>query len=378
MPDVCFFSSASGYGGAEKYLETLMVGCTGSGLDCLMIVNSDNLRFQSELDSCGASYIAIDMDAYKPNMYVQMFSILKKYSPVLLHINLPGPWGGGLVACTARLSGIKSIVTTEHLPMFGPSIRHSPIKRLNGIFINRTITVSYENVQYLKNIHHIKQERIDIVHNGIDIDQFAVAGNKDERARLRQESGFTESDFVFGIVGRITEQKGHQYAIRALSELSKKYPEIKIAVFGDGELMNNCKDMVASLKLKSQVSFTGFQSDMQKVYKTLDALLMPSTFEALPLTLLEAMASGVPAIASNINGIPEVVRDGVNGLLVPPADIGALVNGIELIYNDRDLLNKMGVAARNTIELEFSLEKMVRDTISVYEKVSLFGGTSIQ
>jgi len=318
------------------------------------------------------------MDAYKPNMYVQMFSILKKYSPVLLHINLPGPWGGGLVACTARLSGIKSIVTTEHLPMFGPSIRHSPIKRLNGIFINRTITVSYENVQYLKNIHHIKQERIDIVHNGIDIDQFAVAGNKDERARLRQESGFTESDFVFGIVGRITEQKGHQYAIRALSELSKKYPEIKIAVFGDGELMNNCKDMVASLKLKSQVSFTGFQSDMQKVYKTLDALLMPSTFEALPLTLLEAMASGVPAIASNINGIPEVVRDGVNGLLVPPADIGALVNGIELIYNDRDLLNKMGVAARNTIELEFSLEKMVRDTISVYEKVSLFGGTSIQ
>ena len=378
MPDVCFFSSASGYGGAEKYLETLMVGCTGSGLDCLMIVNSDNLRFQSELDSCGASYIAIDMDAYRPNMYVQMFSILKKYSPVLLHINLPGPWGGGLVACTARLSGIKSIVTTEHLPMFGPSIRHSPIKRLNGIFINRTITVSYENVQYLKNIHHIKQERIDIVHNGIDIDQFAVAGNKDERARLRQESGFTESDFVFGIVGRITEQKGHQYAIRALSELSKKYPEIKIAVFGDGELMNNCKDMVASLKLKSQVSFTGFQSDMQKVYKTLDALLMPSTFEALPLTLLEAMASGVPAIASNINGIPEVVRDGVNGLLVPPADIGALVNGIELIYNDRDLLNKMGVAARNTIELEFSLEKMVRDTISVYEKVSLFGGTSIQ
>lgn len=378
MPDVCFFSSASGYGGAEKYLETLMVGCIGSGLDCLMIVNSDNARFQSELDSCGAFYVAIEMNAYKPNMYVQIFSILKKHSPVLLHINLPGPWGGGLIACTARLSGIKSIVTTEHLPMFGPSIRHSPIKKLDGIFINRTITVSYENVQYLKSIHHIKQERIDVVHNGIDIDQFTVASNKDERARLRQNSGFTESDYVFGIVGRITEQKGHQYAIRALSELSKKYPEIKIAVFGDGELMNNCKDLVASLKVKSQVSFPGFQGDMQKVYKTLDALLMPSTFEALPLTLLEAMASGVPVIASNINGIPEVIRDGVNGLLVPPADVGALVNGIELICNDRDRLKKMGIAARKTIELEFSLEKMVRDTISVYEKIPLFSDARIQ
>jgi len=370
MLDVCYYSSATGYGGAEKYLETLMVGCVDSGLDCLMIVNSDNKRFQAELDGCKAPYIAIDMGAYKPSMYVQIFNILTKRRPTLLHINLPGPWGGALVACIARMSGIKSIVTTEHLPMFGPSLRHSPIKKLDNRFIDRVITVSYENVRYLKNLHQIKKEKIDVVHNGVDIDQFTMANNKDERLLTRKNYGFVQSDLVFGIVGRITEQKGHQYAIHAVAKLRKKYPAIKVAILGDGELMESCKELVENLNIESQVSFIGFQSDMQRAYRTLDALLMPSTFEALPLTLLEAMASGVPVVASNINGIPEVIEDGVNGFLVPPTDINALVNRIELIYNDRSLLYQMGVAARKTIALRFSLRKMIIDTVLVYRKAS--------
>ena len=128
--------------------------------------------------------------------------------------------------------------------------------------------------------------------------------------------------------------------------------------------------MAENLKIESQVLFLGFQNDMQRIYAAIDALLMPSTFEALPLTLLEAMAMNVPAIASDINGIPEVVTNKINGLLITPRNTDAIVEAMELLYRDRALLAQLGSAARKTIEHKFSSKKMVKDTIVVYKNIA--------
>jgi len=369
MYDICYYSSASQYGGAEIYIETLITGCVNAGKKCVIILNRSNSRLIDGLDRKKIPYFTVEMNEVSPIMYIQISRILRKINPALLHINLPGPWNCHLIATLGKLAGISSIVTTEHLPMFGPSIRHTPIKALDRLFIDQTITVSHENVQYLKNIHKIKSDEITVVHNGIDVRQYVIDGDASVIESLRKEYGVSDDEFVVGIVGRLTEQKGHKYAIQAMAALKNEKPNIKLLVFGDGELISECVGLTESLNLSSTVKFLGFQKDMYNIYSMLDVLLMPSIFEALPLTLIEAMATGLPVIASNVNGIPEVIDHEINGVLIEPKNVVLIQEAITNLDNDRNKLRDFGINARKKIEDSFSLEKMVEETVQVYMNV---------
>lgn len=148
--------------------------------------------------------------------------------------------------------------------------------------------------------------------------------------------------------------------------LCKKYDDLVLSIYGDGELLDECKSQVNKLALNEKVIFHGFVSDMPNVYQNIDVLLMPSTFEALPLTLLESMASGVPAIASNINGIPEIIDNNKDGILIQPKVPQEIINSLDKILSDKNQVIEMAKAARDKIEDHYSLEIMVKNTINVY------------
>lgn len=360
--NICYYSSASGYGGAEKYLETLAVGCLNQGFSCTVILSQHNKRFQESLQRNNLSW-------YKINGFNDLIKTIKNIKPDFIHINLPGPWGAHGIALLSKIAGVKNIVTTEHLPMFGPSVRHSPIKYFDTKFIDRTITVSYENQLYLETIHKIKAEKISVVHNGIDTELFDIGRLDSSVLNFKKHFNILPTDFVFGIVGRITEQKGHRFALKAFSQIVERYNDVKLIIIGDGELQQEMIEITKENNMGSQVIFAGFQSNMPPVYAGLDVLLMPSLFEALPLTLLEAMSTGTPAIASEVNGIPEVIKNNTNGLLVPSKNHQILMKNMELLYQNRSLVSLLGKAAVETVKKQFSITQMVYKTIEVYEKV---------
>jgi glycosyltransferase involved in cell wall biosynthesis len=182
------------------------------------------------------------------------------------------------------------------------------------------------------------------------------------RLRLRLHS----SDLAFGIVGRLTRQKGHTYALEAFSQISSRFPNAKLVIVGSGELEHDLRQFASELNLANQVTFAGFLNDMPSVYAAIDILVMPSLFEGLPFSLIEAMSMGRPVIASAVNGIPEIVKNGRNGILIPPRSSQALAEAIKDICGNQTLLLDMGKAAAHTVRTDFSIERMCSATRALY------------
>ncbi|RJQ28248.1 glycosyltransferase family 1 protein [Candidatus Parcubacteria bacterium] len=364
---ICFYSDAKGFGGAEKYLIYLAEGLADSGRKCCFITNSANIVFTSSINQKFTKFqVSIKSDKYyETRHYGQISRILKNVRPDIFHYNLPGPYSCSmLVPVLAKLAGVKKVITTEHLPMIQWWRKPAIFKRISSFFIDAVITVSLANKPYLLSRHHTPENKIKVVQNGIDVHHFAMGKYITERVNLRKKYNFAESDIVFGVVGRLEEQKGHIYALQALSKIHKNCPSIRLIFFGEGILSDYLKKKAVELGVEQKVTFAGFQKEMAPAYACIDVLLMPSLFEGLPLALLEAMSMGRPAIATAIHGIPEVIENYKNGFLVQVKNSDEISNAMIKIWEseDRKFLEYIGKKAYETIISRFSSERMILET----------------
>ena len=171
-------------------------------------------------------------------------------------------------------------------------------------------------------------------------------------------------------LGRIEKEKGMHHAVKAMEEFNDG--TLKLDIVGTGPYLDELKKLIAKLKLEENVLCHGRVEDneLSKMFAAADIYLMPTTRqEGLPLTILEAMANGLPVIASDIGGIPQVIEDEGDGLLVKPGDVSELINAIRILKNDEDMRLKLSKAARKTIEDKYSKERMVDETLAVFDSV---------
>jgi glycosyltransferase involved in cell wall biosynthesis len=162
-----------------------------------------------------------------------------------------------------------------------------------------------------------------IVYNGIEIEQFVPPLDRDI---ARHRFGFGASEFIFGNVGRLHTQKGHEYLLRAFAKLNNC---ARLAIVGDGELRYELIGLADELKIDRRVMFLGARTDIYEFLSAIDMFVMPSLWEGQPIALLEALAIGKPCIASAVDGIPEIITDGVNGYLVAPRNIEQLTQTMD-------------------------------------------------
>lgn len=181
----------------------------------------------------------------------------------------------------------------------------------------------------------------------------------------------TESPAV-GYVGRLEPEKGVGCLIDAMSLVRRRHPTAVLIVAGTGSLEQSLKEKSLSVG-PGAVTFTGFAGDVASLYARVHVLVLPSLYEGLPLSLLEGMAAGRPVVATAVGGIPEVVREGVNGFLVPPDDPRALAEKIEQLLHDPEGRAAMGKAARETVLRHFTADRMIAETEALYAEV-LEGG----
>ena len=187
--------------------------------------------------------------------------------------------------------------------------------------------------------------------------------------KAREILGFSGEEFLIGSAGNLRAPKGYQYLLPAFREVVLKHPEAKLLIAGEGPLRKTLEKFSRRLEISKKVFFLGFQNDLTVFYSGLDLFVMPSLWEGMPVALLEALSYGLPVVATAVSGIPEVVRDGVEGLLVAPANPQQIATGmLELLGNPQKRL-EMGGQGRARIENEYSREKMVAAYANLYREM---------
>lgn len=215
------------------------------------------------------------------------------------------------------------------------------------------------------------ESRIEIIPNGIDTSRFVAT----DRATVLRSLGVTESARVVGVVSRLSRLKGIETFIQAAALIAKQADDVRFVIVGEPSPIKNLEYLVElsglaqSLGIGDKVIFTGLRSDVPAVMSALDVSVMPSLNEALSNVLLESMAAGAPVVATDVGGTSEALVDGVNGRLVPPASPELMAAAIQQLLDSPALAQRLGGAARRTIDERFSLDRMVHATESLYDRL---------
>ena len=212
----------------------------------------------------------------------------------------------------------------------------------------------------------VPPERLAVVYEGVEIQPLPTP---EARQQARHSWGVAKTERLLGCVGYLLPEKGQEIVVRALSPVRAKIPGTRLLLAGDGPCRPALEALVLQLGLQDAVIFAGFVEDVPRVYAAVDAFVFPSLAEPLGTSLLAAMAWGLPVLAVASGGVPEYVKDGDNGLLVAQPEAELFSAAMVRLLSDESLRIALGHEARRTIEARLSAERMVENTITVYQEV---------
>ena len=233
-------------------------------------------------------------------------------------------------------------------------------------YVDRFIVVSEVLRNTLLSSHKIQPDKVIKIYNGIELSEYYPDDSGESFRSIRKAYNIGEEVFLIGAVGRMVWQKGFEYLIEAAPDVLKEYPEARFLIVGEGPLRQRLEALSEELRVRDNVIFTGFRSNIKEILSAINILVIPSLLEGFPMITLETMAMAKPIIATNIDGITEQITNGVNGILVPPKDPIALAKTVMRVINDKEFARTMGLSARKKVEQEFSVDKMVAETEKVY------------
>ncbi len=215
---------------------------------------------------------------------------------------------------------------------------------------------------------------IEVIPSGIDFSPFEEVESRDF---LRREFSFAADDYLTGIVAALEDHKGHTYLFQAARILKEKAPKIRLVVVGTGSLELDLHGQVRDLGLDDIVCFLGFRDDVPRILASLDLFVLSSHLEGLGSSLMDAMASRLPVVATRVGGIPEVVIDGETGLLAPPKNPEALAGAILRLYHDKELAARLAGQGYQFVHRKFSSGAMAEKVLSLYEKLASKKGIAL-
>jgi glycosyltransferase involved in cell wall biosynthesis len=269
----------------------------------------------------------------------------------------------GLMAC--RGQACRVIATYHNWLDDTPALRmYSVLDKYLARYCDAVVGVSKPVTQELR--RHARPERIFQISNGVDIDLYRRAI---PLADAKRALDLPNDSLVVGFVGRLSAQKGVAYLLRALADLPDIVRRQTYAVIaGDGEHRAVLSEEVHMLGIADHVRFLGTRRDTPAIYSAMDLFVLPSEVEAFPMVIIEAMASGVPVVASDVGDVRRIIEHGITGFVVTPRDVKDLREKICLLLSDLTLARRMGEAGRNAVE-QYSSLRMARTYLEIYGKV---------
>ena len=277
----------------------------------------------------------------------------------------------------AWLAGVPARVHGEHGwdvgDLDGSNRRHRLTRRLYRPFVTHYVALSRHIQDYLQSSIGVPAGAIAQIYNGVDTTRYSRAGGT--RASIIG-SPFNESGaWLIGTVGRLAAVKNQAGLIQAAAAASRAdsgaRERLRLVIVGDGPLMGELKEIARAEGMTDRTWFAGSRDDVAQVLAGLDAFALPSLAEGISNTLLEAMSTGLPVVATRVGGNTELVTHDVSGMLVPSGDAAALTDAMLGYLTDPAMARRHGVAARAAVETRFSLDRMVADYAALYESVAV-------
>ena len=355
-----------GMAGAEKVVYSIIKNLDKTKFSfyvyCLDFIGELGKRLLEE----GVEVVTLDrMPGVDFNLTKKLARVLKENNIDIVHAHQYTPYFYGATA--AMFNRKCKVIFTEHG-------RHQPdyihIKRvIYNQFLNlgtNSITgVSRFSKDSLVKYEKLPANKIKVIYNGVSINKNNIP-TIDKQAKM-QELGLKDSETIIAMIGRFSLIKNHKMLLKAFQRVLKEMPDVKLVLIGEGPTKQECECLARDLNILKHILFTGLREDLSELLQVFDICVLSSDAEAMSLFLLESMAAGLPVIATEGGGNPEIVINGETGVLVPPKDYKAFANAIIDLAKDSKKRQQMGKAGRDRVSKFFNLDNMLAE----YEKLYL-------
>lgn len=315
------------------------------------------------------------------NLYIDLFRTLRRLQPDIVHTRNLSTIEGQVVAAVA---GARARVHGEHgrdmVDLYGKNRKYNLLRKAIRPLVTHFVAVSKDLESWLINTVGAAPPRVNQIYNGVDSRRFypraghgLAAGRSGACTGVFPEGFIDNNIFVIGSVGRMAEVKNFPSLVQAFLMVLKEEPSararLRLLIIGEGSTRAKCVNILREAGAETLAWFPGERADIPELMRAMDLFVLPSLGEGISNTILEAMSTGLPVIATRVGGNVELVKEGMTGTLVPPDAPEALMTAILSYYRRPELIASHGMAAREQIEASFSMESMMKGYLGVYDKV---------
>ncbi len=292
----------------------------------------------------------------KGRTLLRLIRRLRAWRPHVLHTHNPGPHLFGALA--ARPAGVPVLVHTKHGRNHPDRFRSVVVNRLAGRMSRCIVAVSEATAEVARRVERVPESKLRVIHNGIDLAAFPVQP---------PTAALTPPRVIH--VARLQRIKDQPTLLRAARLVADTEPGFRLDIVGDGPAGAELHALARDLKLNGHVHFLGHRNDVSPLLSSASAFVLSSRSEGVPMTLLEAMATGLPAVVTDVGGNREVVVPGETGLLVPPGSPQALADALLALWQDPERARRMGAAGRRRVEEEFDMRQVAARYEALYREL---------
>jgi len=382
MKQIRVLEIAKSTAGVAEYVRWLVQGLDRSKFELTVVCLSEGSEaFSRELtQTYHIKAYNLAMDRYRVNLlsdtsvFIALWKILRSEKFDLIHVHASKP---GFLARLAALGLKIPTIYSPHCFSFHRGVGKfksnilALLERIAARYLTtRILVVAASEIKLAQAYNVGSPDQFVAINSGIDIQPFQQPV---DRALQRSAMLLKDAEFVVGTVGRLSEQKAPLDFVQAAAILAPKYPGLTFAWIGDGPLLQEAQNLSQKLNLTQRIRFLGLRKDIPACLAALDCFVLVSRWEGFPLVVLEAMAAGLPIVATNIDGTNDAIQHDEDGLLVPPGDVHAIADAIEKIYLDHALSKRLADAGRLKASERFTRKKMLDAISSVYTKTAQGG-----
>ena len=318
---------------------------------------------EDTLEQFGVDVTYLGRHKFDPGTFPQLLRVLKAKQADIVHLHGYGATTFGRL-CAWRL-GIPSILH-EHANHIDTPWFQKVADRLLAPHTDLAIAVSESTAEFTIRARLMPAERTKVVYLGAPLDEFARVRSAEEIAAARAALGIAPDTIAVGTVTRLMPSKGNQYLVDAVKEITARQPKARVYVAGEGELESDLKAQARALGLGDRLVFLGFQRDVSAVLAAYDIVTFPSLWEGTPLTAFEALASGKPIVATDADGLLDILTDRKDALVVPKRNAGALARAVIDAIEQPGLAERLGNEARRT-GARYDIARFVRKMERLYD-----------
>lgn len=362
-----------GPGGAESLLYTLASSLDRERFELHVCGLRDGSLYAlaSQIQAIGVPVMQLDQrNAYDISTLITLVRYIRKHDIGIIHTHLLASDIMGRIAGLLTSTPVVSTIHNSRQDFDEEPARRQWLERWTArLWCRRLVVVSPTLRREIAQWYGVPPRHVMAIPNGVDTGRFRPRPDLDHAAIRRDLLGPVAGDGLYPlvlIIARLVPQKGLSFLLEAATQVIATRPDVRFAVVGLGPLLDDLQAQAANFGLSDSLVFTGARDDVPDLLAACDLFALSSLWEGLPISLLEAMSSGCPVVATNVGGVGAVVQDGVTGLIVPPADSGALAEAILASLDDPEAAKKRGAEAQQWVNSHYGMGAWARKLERLY------------